>query len=365
MKQLLIVNNFFLIFCVLFSGCSLLKIKPQSEALTFSFQCMLVNMDGQTLRRTYGNLCTYFEDGSLIVGSQTEMSLISDEGRVIWSLPLNTHHNLKNINQTEFLVMNSSFDNYKKKWLRFDRISIYNKSAQELKYFDFSEHAADLTRRSKRSLNAAFDETFKSLQKDIFLLNVKTQEKFKPVFYEFSHANSVYRIPKNKMAKFIPAFAEGNFIVNINGLQLMLILDSELKSIIWSHEGLSPNTHDVQVIESGEILVYNNSFTEKSSAIELFNPLTKSRKVLYKGTPDHSFFATTQGSVQILPTGHLLISEIRKDELSRFFEVDQNGRFIREWPARTEGLTGNLLSGLQEVKIINANKFLKNNKSLF
>ena len=78
------------------------------------------------------------------------------------------------------------------------------------KYFDFYEHRKELL--SYAAYKDYMGETFISLQ--VTPMENDLKKNFKPVFKEFSHANSIYEIPENHIYKKNSAFKKGNFLSN-------------------------------------------------------------------------------------------------------------------------------------------------------
>lgn len=264
----------------------------------------------------------------------------------------------------QFIVLNSSFNTWDRTFLRFDRVSIFNLKGDEINYFDFFESRDQLLPLIKNSLKYLDRATYKTLQQPGDFLNVERSEKFRPVFYEFSHANSVYKISANRLSKKNPAFAEGNYIVNAAGINLVFILDKNLKKVLWSLESVSDFIHDVQVTPEGELLYFNNTFDSSYSSIELLDPISLRRTILFNGNAENKFRAESQGSVQRLPNGNYLVSKFDPRE-SQVLVIGEKGQIIATRYPKSMGSTGYNLDGLQEVKKLDLELFLKNNKPLF
>ena len=345
-------------------------IQPSQVQNAYSYQCKILDMNGKVLKRIPFSLCDYFEDGKVIASDQNGMALLAPEGLLLWQKKINCHHNIRILNQDKIIVMNSSFHHFKGEWARFDRISIYDLQGNELKYFDFYEHLEQIFKfvpPEKQILNG---ETFILLQKSGDFLNVENGNKYSPVMKEFAHANSVYEIQENKLSYSNPAFAAGNFIVNVNGIGFIFILDKDLKNILWAaaqprNEKSKSSLHDVQVTNEGNLLYFNNVFNEDRSSIELMNPATFERTIIFKGSEVNKFFGSRQGSVQRLDNGHYLIAKFDKLNNSELLEVTGAGKLVKTMTLKTLGLEGKRLDSLQEVKQRNLDSFLKNNTSLF
>ncbi len=336
-----------------------------SNKYFYSFACQITDLNGKLVKRFPGGLCTHFNNGITISSTQETLIKYGPDGNLVWIKYVNGHHNLKKLDENHFLLLTSSINDYKNRRTRFDRISLFNLDGEEEKFFDFFEHWKEILSlaRNKNFL----EKPFPTFQSPSSHLPAEIKKNFKPTFFEFSHANSIYRISKNKLSVKIPAFEEGNFLVNVNGLQFTFILSKDFKSILWSIPYPEPNgdnLHDVQIDQSGEFLIfYNNYFTKTSSAIEKYDPISKKRTVLFKANEEFNFFGETQGGVQEIEDRQLLISQFNPKSGGKIFIVGKDGKVIWQMIPTKQGTTGDSpLDGLQEIKKIELNQFFKNQK---
>lgn len=334
-----------------------------SDKYFYSFACQITDLKGNLVKRYPGGLCAYFDNGVTISSTQETLTKFAADGGLVWKKYLNGHHNIKKLDENHFLLLSSSIHDYKSQRTRFDRISLFNLDGEEKNYFDFFDHREEMLSLAR---NKNFREKpFPTFQNPSSSLPEELRKTFKPTYFEFSHANSIYPIPKNKISAKIRAFAEGNFLVN--GLQFSFILSKDFKSILWSMPYPEPNgdnIHDLQIDQSGEGLIfYNNFFTKTTSAIEKYDPVSKRRTVLFKGSDTFPFFGETQGGVQEIQNGQLLTSQFNPNSGGKIFIVDKDGKVIWQMIATKQGNDGGSpLDGLQDVKKIELNLFFKNQK---
>lgn len=235
------------------------------------------------------------------------------------------HHQLNlSLDGQHLLVMGSSHHPYYRKKNKienahFDRLMVFDLSGKEIKTFDFYEHLTELEAiRPKNGIKAIRARNLPEGRRE----------------WEYSHANSFYEIPDNAMTAKIPPFKKGNYIVNVKVLGLILVLDREMKQIIWSLQWQENHTrqgggHDVQVQPNGKLLVFDNrSFISKEnfSTVTEVDPLSGIKKVIYKASPPFSFFTVRRGGVQRLSNGNLLVTDQTKSNLA--FEVNEWGRKV-------------------------------------
>jgi hypothetical protein len=332
----------------------------------YSFQCKLLDLKGDLVNQFPQSQCAFFDDGRVVGASQTELSLYGADGGKLWRHELNAHHTIRINSEKNILVMHSSIHRYLTRLTRFDRVGIFNSDGAELKHFDFYEHRKAILKLAHKNSRSYDGPTFRTLWEPPESRGAISRNKFTPVNHEFSHANSFFEIPANTLEAKDSRFAAGNYIVHVNGLDLILILDRNLKRILWSvdtsrvgdHVG---NIHDVQLLPSGKILFFNNMYTEVASAIEELDPISLARKVLFLGTKENHFYGDSQGSVQLLHDGHLLVAQFQRNIGGRLFEADSSGKIIFDWRLKRNGLTGRAMEGLQEVKLLDLSEFVKQN----
>jgi hypothetical protein len=335
----------------------------------FAFDCQIINDRGELLRKFPSNNCIYLDDGTVIGSSQVSLKRISPSGEVIWKKDINGHHKVVFLDTNHFLLLNSSNHLYQNELLRFDRISVFDMEGNETKYFDFFDHVQDLKR-----LASVYGRNYRG---DTYIgLQVPPEEQtfigklaFIPVFHEFSHANSIFEIPPNNILKKIKAFKRGNVLVNVNGLETMFILSRDFKRILWSiaypEITRGHSIHDVQMDASrNSILFYENEFDGEASAISKFDPVSKSKTVIFSGRLTSPFFGVSQGGVQELENGSYLISEFNRKTGNKIFIIDRSGKKIWQIEPKSDGVSGLPLEGLQEAKRMKLVGFLNKNREL-
>jgi hypothetical protein len=149
---------------------------------------------------------------------------------------------------------------------------------------------------------------------------------------EFSHLNSIYEIPANPLEKSYPAFKQGNYVVSLSSLGLIIILDRDLRKILWTFkhpDTIPPTFHDVQLLENGHLFFYNNKTWEGAiwyTTLDEYEPLTKKLVWRYRAFPPQSFAAEYGGGVQKLKNGNILFSDATG--AGRVTEVTADGKIV-------------------------------------
>lgn len=81
--------------------------------------------------------------------------------------------------------------------------------------------------------------------------------------------------------------------------------------------------HDARMLDSGNILVFDNGLSRKRSRVLELDPVM--REVVWEHTGDDPFFTIFRGSCQRLPNGNTLIANSDHGEA---FEVTPDGRQV-------------------------------------
>lgn len=158
---------------------------------------------------------------------------------------------------------------------------------------------------------------------------------------EYYHANAVQRLPANSVARHIPAFRPGNFLLSLCNFSMLAIIDADTHAVVWTYAlpGYFPGQHDAQLLPNGHILMFVNSDVcphGYCSAVVEFDPLTRENVWVYRPEPPAAFHSVFMGSVQRLANGNTLVSSMGRP--ARIFEVTPDKRVVWTWnvPERNE-----------------------------
>lgn len=284
--------------------------------------CTIIDKEGRVLRQYRGGECIFLPNGYVASIRRMDLRFFNAKMRLMWKKRIEPHHQINSsLDNKHLLVINtrSHFFPYSRppsQNVYFDRFSIYDRKGNEVKYFDMYE--------SWQEVAALTPVPFSPNQRIAHGDQVR---------FEFSHSNSFYEIPENTAASKNHAFDEGNYIINERFRGLILVLDKELKKILWSvrYEDLEPGwkgAHDVQMQRNGKIILFDNlsflfSDEKDFSTITELDPLTLKKKILFRAPSPTSFFSKFHGGVQRLSDGGLLITD---SALNGVFEVNEWGK---------------------------------------
>ncbi|MBN1866823.1 aryl-sulfate sulfotransferase [Candidatus Sumerlaeota bacterium] len=140
------------------------------------------------------------------------------------------------------------------------------------------------------------------------------------------HTNTIERVRENSG---LPSpFAPGCFLISIRELDLVCLIDADLKRVLWGESDLWRRQHQPTLLGNGRILVFDNEGEKETSRVIEFEPLANRIVWTYGGTPERPFYTPTCGSCQRLKNGNTLIAE---SDSGRAFEVTPEGEIVWEY----------------------------------
>lgn len=160
------------------------------------------------------------------------------------------------------------------------------------------------------------------------------------------HTNSIELIEDNRSE--MPAvFSKGRVLLSIRNLDLVCLMDLETESIVWGESGFWGFQHKPTLLESGNIMVFDNLGLGKRSRIIEFDPVTREIDWQYGGVENEHFYSRTCGLAQRLQNGNTLITE---SDPGRAFEITPDKKIVWEFlnPHRA-GENDELIATLVEV----------------
>jgi hypothetical protein len=131
----------------------------------------------------------------------------------------------------------------------------------------------------------------------------------------------------------IPAFKKGNLLMSFRELDSIVVVDPELREVVWMQFGMWLAQHDPTMLPNGNIIVFDNKGHEGRSKVIEYDPVTQEPVWVYAGSKEFPFFTAAGGANQRLHNGNTLISE---SDNGRAFEVTRAGEIVWEFrnPAR-------------------------------
>ena len=143
------------------------------------------------------------------------------------------------------------------------------------------------------------------------------------------HTNSVQWMFRSHLFPVDPIYGPDNVLVSMRHQDRVAIIDWRAREVVWSWGlGSISGPHDAEVLENGNILLFDNGQSRGwSRAIEL-DPLSETIVWEFKATPPESFFTNSRGSAERLPNGNTLLAQ---SDLGRAIEVTPQGEIVWEF----------------------------------
>ncbi len=255
-----------------------------------------------------------FDDGSVLaIFEGLGIIKVDKSSNLIWSNSINAHHDLEVMPNGDIYVLTHKVDIIprinKRIPVKEDFITILSSDGKEKKSVSILECIENSEYKELR-------DSIKKKKKDIF------------------HTNTL-KVLEGRIADKIPAFAKGNILISILKLDTIAVVNLDKKQIVWAYRGQFEKQHDPEILDNGNLLIFDNrGKTGKSRVIE-FEPSSMKIKWLYEGTKKNPFYTKWCGSAQRLPNGNTLITE---SESGRAFEVTPYKEIV--WEFQSPHLAG-------------------------
>jgi len=126
----------------------------------------------------------------------------------------------------------------------------------------------------------------------------------------------------------MPDFTDGRLLICLRYTDTVAVMDMDMEKIVWAQTGPYRRQHDAQILENGNMLVFDNLGKKGRSQILEFDPATMDVVWSYEDSEEHAFFTETCGTVQRLENGNTLITE---SDPGRAFEITPEGETVWEF----------------------------------
>jgi hypothetical protein len=257
---------------------------------------------------------------------------------LIWRSKTDSHHELTPLPDGSVLVAARELHIHRGLRVRFPAIVRLDEAGREIGRWSTYDHLDDIKK--------AFDQrSFIDTILDSLIaegIDPETWEPFTaraesakaeidawPLRYDQFHLNTISIIPENPIGEKDERFQAGNMLICFRNVNQIAVLSGDAAEVLWVWgEGELEWPHHPTVVESGNILIFDNGTKRKYSRLIELNPLTEELEWEYVGDPPSSFFTPEKGSSQRLPNGNTLICE---GDRGRCFEITRDGEIVWEW----------------------------------
>jgi hypothetical protein len=157
------------------------------------------------------------------------------------------------------------------------------------------------------------------------------------------HANTIRPVPDDRH----PIFRKGQVLLSLREIHALAAVDLRQEKVTWAATGMWKYQHEPRLLESGNLLLFDNRGNDGMSRALEFNPMTQEVVWSYQGDPPEAFQSREAGTLERLANGNTLITESEK---GRGFEVTPGGEIVWEFinPHRA-GERNELIAALYDV----------------
>jgi hypothetical protein len=167
-----------------------------------------------------------------------------------------------------------------------------------------------------------------------------------PQAFDLLHTNTITLLD-GTLADRIPAFRAGNLLISCRNIDTVAVIDPDAGQVVWALKGPWVMQHDPVVLDSGDMLLFDNLGHGGYSRIVEFDPRTQEIAWEFSGSPPESFHSFGLGAVARLPNGNTLVTESTR---GRAFELTPDKDIVWEFvnPERT-GENNELIAAVFDV----------------
>jgi hypothetical protein len=149
------------------------------------------------------------------------------------------------------------------------------------------------------------------------------------VLVDLFHANSIETIHRPDLESRHPMYAAGHILFCTRHQDVIGIINWETCGLVWSWgRNEISGAHDAQVLENGNILLFDNGLGRGRSRVIELDPLSREIVWEYRAPNPADFYTASRGSAQRLPNGNTLITN---SDNGQVFEVTPDGTTVWEY----------------------------------
>jgi len=132
------------------------------------------------------------------------------------------------------------------------------------------------------------------------------------------HTNSVEWLD-GRHAEHHPEFTAGRVLISMRETHTVAVVDLEHGEVMWVLQDDFRSQHDATMLDSGQLMLFNNDYKPGMSSVDRYDPATGERVWRFTGTSERPFYSRTCSTSQPLPNGNILVTE---SDNGRVFEID-------------------------------------------
>lgn len=324
--------------------------------------CAILDENSHIVRLFNGSLCIFLNNGDFISSNLKENIRYFDKtGHLIWESDKPALHQLKLSNAGKnFLAITSETKKINGRNIRADVFSVRDFQNKILKSWSTFDNYKKL-----QLLDLSY---FKNCKDDCYWPTLWLSPTEASDVLELTHANSFQEISIKEEIFGSNIWKAGNYLIYLYGpLSVALVLDSDLKNILWSYDFKKIDRihlHDLQLIAGAKLLVFFNSNIDAQtkteySSLEILDLAAMQTTWKYAGRPPEKFFSKLKGSVQILDNSDLLYSVDSEWGVAGYI-INTSGVEIYRIGSSSKSKSREQRAA-QDIKQVDLSEFLKNN----
>jgi outer membrane protein assembly factor BamB len=306
------------------------------------------------------NRAILLPDGDLLAVGGFTISQYSPEGEKRWERKLRANHDIERSPNGGILTLSADFRNLAG-WSRYrvrdtsvvllssqgefvDRVSLFDATIENDIGFELIPRDVKTPRALPKGQELGDDGAERGAQGEPYI--------------DLFHSNKVEWMSRPALLERHPLYGLDNVLVTSRHQNAILAIDFQRKTLVWAWgQGVLSGPHDASVLDSGNLLVFDNGLSTKQSRVLEVDPIRGEVVWQYDGAPDREFFTISRGSAQRLPNGNTLVvisGEGHAREVTRKGDIvweywnphfGKNGGRIgltrmRRYPADYSGLVG-------------------------
>lgn len=240
------------------------------------------------------------------------------DDKVVWEKNFPIHHQILLTPQDTVITLTKETHEYKGRKVEFDVILEFDKKGRELRRFSTWEHLQDLYQYHgplpvDRHIEFHAPDDFK---KSPWGGN-----------FDYYHMNFVSLVPDNLLKNTHPVFEPGNWVISSRHGDMIFIVNSTTGKVVGHvfpkdvEHGIE-GVHATQMLPSGNMLILDNGTYRRWSRVIEIESMTGNVLWEYHAK---GFFTYTQGHIQVLQNGNMLVTESEKGHV---FELTRDKNIV-------------------------------------
>lgn len=293
--------------------------------------------DGAAYEAPIWEHAVMLENGDLVaIRKMASLIRLDWNSNLLWEVPLEVHHEITPLPDGTFYTIAREVREHRGLEIRFPVIVHLSSGGEIMGSWSTYDHLDEINAGfDQRSfLDTILDGLLARGDSAVIYESIQTQPgmfrlKGNRQYFDYLHLNTITRLPETPLGRRDSRFREGNLLICFRNVNQIGVLDQESMEILWSWgEGELEWPHHPTMLESGNILIFDNGVERHSSRVIEIEPLSGRIAWEYHADPPASFYTSQRGSAQRLPNGNTLICD---GNGGRAFEVDAGGETVWEW----------------------------------